>query len=176
MSYIPIPRLDSRPPGARGRTYEDEGLYGGKAAKHGKYYRYETVFYFDYIPEEGGFYERSFEVRIRFSVPLGESPLREAWRLRSLAEEKMIDLGILVDRPGWGFKTMGYRPVGRSNTTAMIYKIAEKVSTGFQFPKGRRWGVIGGPDTTLIRHQVRKKVISYFKKHNIRRKYIILSR
>jgi hypothetical protein len=159
MAYIPIPRLNPRPSGARGRIYEDEDLQGGKIAKYGKYVRYEVTLYFDYIPEEGGFYdERSFEFRVRFSVPLLESPIREEWKIRSLAEDKMIDLGILVDRPGWGFRTMGYRPIGRSNTMVQIYKIAEKVSTGFTFPKGRRWGVLQGSDTILTHHQVRRKV------------------
>jgi hypothetical protein len=160
MSYIPIPKLNPKPPGARGLTYKDEDLQGGKIAKHGKYYRYEVVLYFDYIPEEGGRLsdERSFEFRVRFSVPLLSSPIRESWKIRSLAEERMIDLGILVDRPGWGFKNMGYRPIGRANTTAMIYKIAEKATTGYVFPKGRRWGVLEGPDTMLTHHQVRRKV------------------
>ncbi len=155
MAYIPIPRLNPIPPGARSITE----LEGGKAAKYGKYYRYEITMYFSYIPEEAPSYEnRMFEIRVRFSVPLGKSPLLESWKIRSLAKEKMTDLGILVDSPGWGFRTEGYRPVGKSNTLVKIYKIAEKASTGFTFPKGRRWGVLDGPDTILTHHQVKRKI------------------
>lgn len=173
MAYVPIPRLNPRPPGARGRTYEDEDLQGGKVAKHGKYVRYEVTLYFDYLSEGGGDYDnRSFEVRVRYSVPLGESPLRESWKIRSLAEDKMTDLGILVDRPGWGFRSEGYRLIGRSNTMVKIYKIAEKASTGFTFPKGKRWGVLYGPDTILIHHRVRRKIIAYLKEQGYTRKKI----
>jgi hypothetical protein len=169
MAYIPIPRLNPIPPAGRGRS-RDAGLTaemrGGKEAKHGKYYRYEVTFYFDYLPEEAPqFEDRVFEFRIRFSVPLGQSPTKESWNLRSLAEDKMTDLGIGVDSPGWGFRTEGYRLVGKSNTMAKIYKIAEKASTGFMFPKGRNWGVLEGPDTILTHHQVRRKIIKYKKEH-----------
>jgi hypothetical protein len=172
MAYIPMPRLNSRPPGARDSTSRDRDLQGGKK---GKYYRYELTFYFDYTAE-AVYDQRAFEVRMRFSVPLGASPILEEWRLHSLAEDKLIDLGILVDRENWGFRSEGYRPRGKSNTTAIIYKIAEKASTGFQFPKDRSWGILNQPRTVLLHHQVRRKFLAYNKKQRQQQRVNSISR
>ena len=144
--------------------------------KKGRLYRYELTCYYSYIGGEP-WDKREFEVRVRYSVPFGQSATGQEWRIRSLIEEKLDDLNIQIEGDGWTrFQSVGYRPVGKSNTTTMIYYIEEKQSTHFRVPKGRKWSVLGGPDTLLTQHEISNKVKAHHRKQrqtreSIRKKY-----
>jgi len=131
------PRLPPRA-GTWGRRRE-AGVIGHET--RGKFRCFEFTIYYTYISEDVPSQEREFEFRIRVPVKGMQRPKSFQKLVDSIAEDKMISLGIDVTGKHWTKRSVGIRQVGMTDSKNGRYIVINKRSK-WSWPRKGGWGVI----------------------------------